>query len=136
MCSCMHSSLFDEGPARRDYENLTASAEGGLFPMKWCSHRWLVAERAISMLPALKWYIKAVDQGKTKKTGADRSGPPKESSYAIVTKRTILYADCSARPATITNTTHAAQPQNWWPSGDCNNFREISATILLAGPLK
>jgi hypothetical protein len=58
--------LFDDVPARReDYLSVTNAVEGaGLFPQKWCSHRWLenasVAQRAFDLLPALRCYLKVV----------------------------------------------------------------------------
>ena len=73
-------TLFDDSPARReDYENITSKAEGaGLFPAKWCSHRWLenqtVAERALDMLPALKCYIAAIERGSVKDPGTKTFG--------------------------------------------------------------
>ena len=58
--------LFKDVPAlREDFTEITASK---LFPLDFCSHRWLenveVAERALEMLPSLKTYIRAT---KTKK---------------------------------------------------------------------
>jgi hypothetical protein len=64
--------LFQDVPARRDdYEQLTAGTAGsGLYPKKYCAHRWLdnllVAQRAIDMLPSVKLYLKAVKDGKCK----------------------------------------------------------------------
>jgi hypothetical protein len=75
-------TLFVDIPARReDYETVTQGIAGsGLFPLKYCSHRWLenssVAQRAIDMLPAIKCYLKALKDGKYPS--------PKTKSFQIV----------------------------------------------------
>ena len=51
--------LIKDTPARReDFRSVTSS---GLFPLKFCGHRWLenvpVAERALRIMPAVKTYV-------------------------------------------------------------------------------
>ena len=63
--SSLHT-LFDETPARRqDFEEVIGSAVD--FALPFCNHRWLeninVANRAISMMPNLKKYVKSVEKG-------------------------------------------------------------------------
>ena len=64
-------TLFKNTPARR--EDYIEVAKTSTFPLKFVSHRWLengpVIERIIGLVPALKLYVNAVDQGKFKSPG-------------------------------------------------------------------
>ena len=64
-------TLFKNTPARR--EDYIEVAKTSTFPLKFVSHRWLengpVIERIIGLVPTLKLYVNAVDQGKFNSPG-------------------------------------------------------------------
>jgi hypothetical protein len=66
----------------------------GLYPMKWCSHRWLenksVCQRAIDILPALKCYVTLVEKGK-----AENPGTKSFNTVAAACKDLLLEAKLS-----------------------------------------
>ena len=59
-------TLFKNTPARR--EDYIEVAKTSTFPLKFVSHRWL-ENGIIGLVPALKLYVNAVDQGKFKSPG-------------------------------------------------------------------
>ena len=79
-------NLFDESPAKReDYTKITGS---DIFPLPFCSHRWLkdksVAERALQIWPQITAYIsetlkKPKSQIPTSKTFSTVSSAPQDS---------------------------------------------------------
>jgi hypothetical protein len=60
--------VFEDSPARREYcESLS---ECQVYPLRLCSTRWLVAERAIDIWPGIVKYVKKVSSGPRSKVPA------------------------------------------------------------------
>ena len=78
--SCLHT-LFDNVPARRE-DFIQVSESGCLFPLPFCSHRWLenikVCQRALDILSDVISFVDAVEAKKVKN--------PDTKSFDIVKK--------------------------------------------------